>query len=335
MEDLTPARAVSSRVLTIAALAAGLGALAAGAMQPLLSPAIAKLQTRMTLPIAARAASPSASPPLLDPASSLRLLEVDPVLRASAALYDAALMRPQVARGVFDPRRIDQAAPSAAILIALIQTEAILSGPALLPPRSPRVEAVLRRSVGAPDRNIRSAAELAGVDAHYLLKTAVRESANNPYAMARGTSARGLFQFIDQTWLLAVAKWGARHGLALEAASIRIGDDGRAFVPDAARRREILLLRYDPLLSARMAAEFAAENDAHLTRALRRRPSSGELYAAHLLGARGATVLIQTAYRRPDYPAAALLPAAAAKNKRLFYRNGFPRSASELLLSLS
>jgi hypothetical protein len=80
---------------------------------------------------------------------------------------------------------------------------------------------------------------------------------------------------------------------------------------------------------------MAASNAYLLSQGLGRAPSGGELYAAHLLGPAGALRLIRVAYLRPSYPAAWLLPDAAAKNRGLFYRRGAPRSASELLLSLS
>src|SRR5690606_12130219 len=40
-----------------------------------------------------------------------------------------------------------------------------------------------------------------GVDFDYLVQTAIRESSLNPEARAQSSSATGLFQFIESTWL--------------------------------------------------------------------------------------------------------------------------------------
>ena len=49
--------------------------------------------------------------------------------------------------------------------------------------------------------SIRQAASTTGASFEYLLATAKMESNFNPKAAATTSSARGLFQFIDQTWL--------------------------------------------------------------------------------------------------------------------------------------
>ena len=48
---------------------------------------------------------------------------------------------------------------------------------------------------------IRQAAQATGTSFQYLLATAQVESGLNPQAGASTSSARGLFQFIEQTWL--------------------------------------------------------------------------------------------------------------------------------------
>ena len=61
-----------------------------------------------------------------------------------------------------------------------------------------------------------------------------------------------------------------------------------------------------------------------------RDPTSGELYAAHVLGAQGSARLIETVRSNPGAQAAALFPEAAAANKGLFYRDGRAVSAGRL-----
>ena len=64
---------------------------------------------------------------------------------------------------------------------------------------------------------IRRGAAATGSDFDYLLKTAQRESALDPQARAPTSSATGLFQFIEQTWLGMVKSEGPRFGLDEEA----------------------------------------------------------------------------------------------------------------------
>jgi hypothetical protein len=174
---------------------------------------------------------------------------------------------------------------------------------------------------------IRRAAQATGVDFSLLVETARRESALNPNARAGTSSATGLFQFIESTWLDMVRRHGPAHGLAAQSAALRQGAGSET-------RREILALRNDPELSARMAGELARENAAALQARLGRAPNAGELYAAHVMGPNGASRLIEAAERgAPD--AAALFPREAAANRGLFYANGAPRSAQALLDRLS
>lgn len=332
---------VGPRGVTIASAVLVLAAAAVGAAVPILqAPAsVAVLRLNLKSAAAAAIAAPHLPEPS-EPRTALQLLAQDPMVRASQAAYDAALFNPQAARFAYKPRAIALAGGREAVLTALSQAERIL-----LAPRSPDsnlrtpssgLRGRARHFIAGPlDDVIDEAASLAGVDAAFLRATAVRESSNNPYAMASSSSARGLYQFINQTWLQSVAKWGSRHGLAREAALIRWDRRGHAYVAEASAERDILMLRFDPQVSARMAAESAAENAIVLSREIGRRPSAGELYAAHLLGPGGAVRLIRAAYARPDLPAARLFPSAAASNPRLFYRAGRPRSVSELLFGLS
>lgn len=174
---------------------------------------------------------------------------------------------------------------------------------------------------------IRRGADATGVNFSLLVETARRESALNPHARAGTSSATGLFQFIDSTWLDMVRRHGADHGLGQQAAALSRG-------ADAATRREILALRNDPELSARMAGELARENAQALEARLGRAPNAGELYAAHVMGSGGALRLIEAAQQGAP-SAAAIFPREAAANRGLFYANGEARSAQGLLDRLS
>lgn len=179
---------------------------------------------------------------------------------------------------------------------------------------------------------LQRAAASTGVDFSMLAETARRESGFNAGAKAPTSSATGLFQFIESTWLDMVRKHGGEHGVGGLASRIELVG-GRPRVDDAATRKAILDLRYDPELSARMAGELARENAATLESNLGRKASAGELYAAHVLGPAGATRLIEAAARGAPN-AAALFPREAAANRGLFYNDGAPRSAAQLLARL-
>src|SRR5262245_62363627 len=74
---------------------------------------------------------------------------------------------------------------------------------------------------------IRDAARTTGAGFEYLLNTALRESNLNPDAKAKSSSATGLFQFIDQTWLGTMKQSGAGLGYGKYADAISRTSSGR------------------------------------------------------------------------------------------------------------
>lgn len=178
---------------------------------------------------------------------------------------------------------------------------------------------------------IQQAAAQTGVDFGYLLGQARIESGFNPNARARTSSATGLFQFIDQTWLGTVKQHGEKHGLGWAANAIRQGSNGRYYVADPAMRNAILDMRKDPQAASSMAAEFAADNQAYLENRLGRPTESVDLYLAHFLGAGGAAKFLKAHDANPDSAAASILPAAARANRWVFYnKDGSARRFAEI-----
>jgi hypothetical protein len=182
---------------------------------------------------------------------------------------------------------------------------------------------------------IRRAAAQTGVDFGFLLSTARRESGLNPKAHAATSSAAGLFQFVEQTWLATLKRHGASLGLGAYAAQVEQGADGRYHVADPSMRKAILDLRLDPQAAALMAGELTQDHAAYLQGRTGRAPSAGELYAAHVLGPAGSAKLAETVAARPDASAAQLFPEAAGANASLFYRNGRPVTVAELSANLT
>ena len=103
---------------------------------------------------------------------------------------------------------------------------------------------------------LQSASEKTGTDFSYLLKTAMRESSLNCNAKSATSSACGLFQFTEQTWLGTMKQDGGDLGLGKYADAISQDANGRYTVTDPAARREILALRNDPWCRWRVKAHF-------------------------------------------------------------------------------
>src|SRR6195952_2688885 len=178
---------------------------------------------------------------------------------------------------------------------------------------------------------IKQAASTTGTSFEYLLATATMESNFNPTASTSTSSARDLFQFIDQTWLGTVKEAGPQLGYGNYADAITKSSSGSYSVRDLSARSAILKLRDDPAASSAMAGVLTQSNSFKLTGKIGRRPSDGELYMAHFMGVAGAARLITNAEDNPRASAARLFPNAAAANHSIFFdRSGRARNVSEV-----
>ena len=183
---------------------------------------------------------------------------------------------------------------------------------------------------------IKQAANTTGTSFEYLLATATMESDFNPSAGASTSSAHGLFQFIDQTWLGTVKEAGSQLGYGQYADAITKSSSGNYSVSDPGARQAILKLRDDPAAASSMAAVLTQSNSFKLTGKIGRRPTDGELYMAHFMGVGAAAKLISKAEDNPQSSAASMFPSAAAANRSIFYdRSGSARSVSEVYSVLS
>lgn len=116
------------------------------------------------------------------------------------------------------------------------------------------------------------------------------ESAGNPHAKARTSSATGLGQFLDDTWLGIVK----RH---------------RPDLLQGRDRAAVLALRTDPSLAIELLARFTEDN----ARALGAGTTDGDLYLAHFLGLRAAKNLLRAEL---STPVAQIVGAAAVRANR-------------------
>ena len=177
---------------------------------------------------------------------------------------------------------------------------------------------------------LNSAGDRNGVDFDYLLQTAVRESSLNPNAKAQTSSAVGLFQFLESTWLQVMKEEGPQLGYGDIAQKISRSQDGDYYVSDPALKSQILKMREDPQVAADLAAAFTRNNGDYLQQRFGRMPSAGELYIAHFLGAQGAERMFTAGLQNPDQIAAELFPRQAAANKAIFYGDGKARTIRQV-----
>ncbi len=178
---------------------------------------------------------------------------------------------------------------------------------------------------------IHKASQLTGANFQYLVATAQVESNFNPNATVSTSSAGGLFQFIEQTWLSTLKQAGPTFGYGNYAKAITQTASGRYVVADPQMRRAIMQLRNDPTANSVMAGVFTNQNAAKVAAQIGRKPSEGELYIAHFLGAHGAAKLISAASTNPGASAAAVFPGAAQANRSIFYdKQGRARSTAQV-----
>lgn len=162
------------------------------------------------------------------------------------------------------------------------------------------------------------AGRVVGADPTLLMAVADKESSFSTAVQAKTSSATGLYQFIEQTWLGVIFEFGRKHGLNAEAALVT--RSGRQFViADANERQRILDLRREPYLSALLAGEMLKRDTLRLEKAMGRHLTGGEIYLIHFLGPDAAQTFIETMEETPGASAAALLPRPAEANRPIFY----------------
>ncbi len=162
---------------------------------------------------------------------------------------------------------------------------------------------------------IKTASTKTGVSFSYLMEKAAAESNFNPTIKAKTSSATGLFQFIESTWMNMIDKHGAKHGIETNQS-----------------RSELLNLRKDPEIASVMAAEFASDNKAHLQKTIGGDIGNTELYFAHFMGAGGASAFLSQLKKNPLSIGADIFPKAANANRNVFYdsQTGAPKTLQQI-----
>lgn len=153
---------------------------------------------------------------------------------------------------------------------------------------------------------ILKAAKMAGVDPRALIATIAVESSFNPNAAPRNpnlpSSAKGLGQHLDSSWLEDLQRDGSKYG-----------------IPNGTNQ-------FDARASALMTASRLKFNGAQLQKSLGRGVTVTDLYLAHLMGLGGATKFLKSPQ---DAIAAEAAPTTAKQHPEYFYDNGKPLTVKQ------
>ncbi len=174
-----------------------------------------------------------------------------------------------------------------------------------------------------------------GVDFSFLMELAAAESSFDPTIIAPKTAAAGLYQFKDDTWLEAVKTYGRKYGMGVYASQVEnyIDEAGNArpTIHDPVVHQHVLALRYNPRISALLAAEYVKYNREQLSNSLDREPGHTELYLTHFFGATGAISFLKALDENPDRIAGEVFPKAAENNQGIFRpKLSKPRTVAEI-----
>jgi hypothetical protein len=196
-------------------------------------------------------------------------------------------------------------------------------------PRPPAPIPNVRPATTAVTGAIQKAAKSTGANFDYLLATAKVESNLDPNLTMRTSTATGLFQFLEQTWLGVMKTAGGAFGFAQYSDAITQTSNGRYVVEDPKLRAEMMKLRKDPAANAVMGGVITQQNAAVMAKRIGRKPTEGELYVGHFFGPYAGSKVIQLASSNPSANAAEMFPAAARANRSIFYdRQGNARTVA-------
>lgn len=173
------------------------------------------------------------------------------------------------------------------------------------------------------------------VDFSFLMELADVESDFDPLARSPTSDAAGLYQFRANTWLDAVRAYGSKYGLGKYATRIEYIVDSQgvmqAMIKDTAVHDTVLGLRFDPRLSALLAAEHVRKSIQRLSSSLERQPGRTDLYLTHFFGTTGAISFLKALADDPGKVAGEIFPGPARRNRTIFQNKADkPRTVAEI-----
>jgi hypothetical protein len=169
---------------------------------------------------------------------------------------------------------------------------------------------------------IRLASKRTGVEFAYLMELAATESSFNPAAKASTSTAAGLYQFKEDTWLDTIKVYGHKYGL--DAIKKRIvytvgsNDVRQPTINDPDQLAAALDLRLQPRLAALLAGEHVRRNTRQLLSTLDRKPGRTDLYLTHFFGTSGAISFLKALAEDPHKIATDIFPGPAKRNRSIF-----------------
>lgn len=182
---------------------------------------------------------------------------------------------------------------------------------------------------------IRLASKRTGVEFPFLMELASTESNFRPTVRASTSTAVGLYQFKEDTWLDAIRAYGARYGLEKYSQRIEYTADSKGVmqpaIMDADLHAAALDLRLDARVSALLAAEHVRSNMRQLNSKLDRTLDRTDIYLTHFFGARGAISFLKALAEDPAQIAGEIFPGPASRNRSIFHDKARkPRTVAEV-----
>lgn len=150
-----------------------------------------------------------------------------------------------------------------------------------------------------------------GLEVTFLAKIVAMESSFRTQATPGGPdSAKGLFQFTDDTWEFVVKRHGQKFGITLETSP------------------------FDPKANTTMAAMWLLDNIELLEQVITdREVTEADIYLTHFLGRTGVQRFIKAEQSRI---AARDMRTAASRNRNIFYEQGEkPRTYEEIYVAIN
>lgn len=169
------------------------------------------------------------------------------------------------------------------------------------------------------------------VSVSYLTRMTGRESNYDPNAKNPSSSATGLTQFTEGTWLEMVRNYPEQMGLERGASQRQLATpEGRA---------ELLKLRTDATMSIKAGALYADQNAKVFQQTFGSAPTDTDLYLMHFLGGGGGPAFLRQLRAdstSPIFPTGNFTSDQIAANKSVFYKaNGEPRTFGEVYRNIS
>lgn len=177
-----------------------------------------------------------------------------------------------------------------------------------------------------------------GVDFKLLVLKAIMESDYGRFNVASNSTARGVFQYIESTWMVLMHRYGDKIGYGHYAKAIHYNPKTKtAALKGAAKhlRHEILALRHNPEASALIKSyQIMEETDVIQGYKRGKKVTATDHYIAHMLGLYVMKDFYELVERKSAIAPARLstnahMREAAKTNKAFFYKGQRALSAQE------